>query len=345
MRVAIDIIRMHNFSQTRGIGIYAKNLYASLKKYTNLDVQLIEEKKNLENFNLVHFPFFDFFSHTLSGNFKTPFLVTIHDLIPIMFSKKYPPGFKGRINWELQKIALKKASSVIAVSRSVKEDIVNILKFPADQISVVYSAPSESFKKITNGKLLGETKQKYNLPDRFVLYIGNVNWNKNILNTTESVLNAGKNLVIIGSAFLDKKNLNHPEKNSFKEWLQRYDGNEKIKVLDFVEEKEIVKIMNLAVCLIFVSYYEGFGLPILEAQASNLPVITSNISATKEIAGSGALLVNPISIIQITDAVRDIFESNNLREKLIKKGQENVEKFSWKKTAIETLKAYNDVLL
>lgn len=344
MRVAIDISRMHKFSQTRGIGIYARNLYASLKKYTNLDVRLIEKEENLEGFTLVHFPFLDFYTHTLSGNFKIPFLVTIHDLIPIIFSKNYPPGVKGRINWELQKHMLKKASSIIAVSESVKGDIINILKVPADKISVIYSAPSEGFKKITDGKLLEGTKQKYNLPDRFVLYIGNVNWNKNILNITESVLNAGKNLVIIGGAFLDKKNLDHPEKKSFKEWLQRYDGNEKIKILDFVEEKEIVKIMNLATCLIFVSFYEGFGLPILEAQASELPVLTSNNTATKEIAGSGAIIANPESITQITDAVNDIFESAQLRERLIKQGRENVEKFSWKKTAIETLKAYNDVL-
>lgn len=344
MKVAIDISRMHELSQKRGIGVYAKNLYLSLRKYTSLQIELIEEKKNLDEFSLIHIPFFDFFTNTLKIDSNIPCVVTIHDLIPIMFPKHYPPGIKGKINWQLQKLALKRADSVIAVSQTVKNDIVNVLKIHEKKIPAIYSAPSESFKKITDKKLLNDTKQKYDLPDEFVLYIGNVNWNKNILNTTEAVLNAGKDLVIIGSAFLDKKNIDHPEKISLKEWLQRYDGNERIKILDFVEEKEIVRIMNLATCLIFVSFYEGFGLPILESQASSLPVITSNISATKEIAGKGAILVNPESLIQITEAVRDIFESERLREKLIKQGRENAEKYSWKKTAIDSLKVYNNAL-
>lgn len=344
MKVAIDISQMHPLSRNRGIGVYVKNLYASLKKFTELDVELIEEKAGYKKFDLIHYPFFDLFNHTLRINSEKPFVVTVHDLIPIMFPKHYPPGIKGRINWHLQKYALNKVKSIISVSNTVKNDLQKLLNINPTKIKVVYSAPSESFRKISDNDALLSVKNKYNLPDKFVLYVGNVNWNKNILNSTEAVLSANKNLVIIGSAFLDKTNLNHPEKKSFKIWLKKYGGDERIRVLEFIRTEEIVCVMNLAKCLIFVSFYEGFGLPILEAQACGLPVITSKISATAEIAGKGAILVNPENPKEISNEVENIFHGEKLREQLLYEGMENVKRFSWKETALKTVKVYEDAL-
>lgn len=342
MKVAIDISRMHNLSLNRGIGVYAKNLYSALKKYTDIEVELISVKSDLSRFDLIHQPFFDFFINSLKINFNKLLIITIHDLIPIMFPSHYPPGLGGKINWQLQKIALKRVKSVIAVSKTVREDIENFLKVDPKKISVVYSAPSEAFLKISQKSLLKETKDKYKLPDDFVLYIGNVNWNKNILNMTEAVINNDKNLVIIGSAFLDKNNLNHPEKKSLKLWLEKYGENDNIKILGFLNEDEVVKIMNLAKCLIFPSFYEGFGLPILEAQSCALPVLTSNMSATKEVAGEGAFLVDPGNIKYITEGINAIYSSEQLREKLITLGFNNLKRFSWQKTALKTAEVYKN---
>lgn len=344
MKVALDISRMHPLSRDRGIGVYAKNLFDSLKKYTDIDVELIKEKMDYSKFDLIHYPFFDLFKHTLPLGLKKPTVVTIHDLIPIMFSRHYPPGIRGRINWQVQKLALKKVKSIIAVSNTVKEDLVKLLKISEKDIFVVYSAPSEKFHPVRDKSVLEKTKVKYSLPDELILYVGNVNWNKNILNMTEAVLKANKNLVIIGSAFLDRTNLNHPEKRSFKLWLEKYGYDERIKVLDFTEIEDVVLIMNLAACLIFVSFYEGFGLPILEAQACGLPVITSKISATAEIAGRGAFLVDPDNVADIAEAIEEIFNDDSLSDKLIKVAGENLKRFSWEKTALETVKVYNNAL-
>lgn len=343
MKVAIDINRMHKLSLDRGIGIYAKNLYKALKKYTDVDVELVTESSG-KKFDLIHYPFFDFFSRTLKIDSKIPSIVTVHDLIPIMFPKHYPPGIKGRINWQFQKNELKKVKSIISVSESVKKDIEKVLKIDSQRISVIYSAPAEIFRRIKDKQFLQRIREKYELPEEFVLYIGNVNWNKNILNITDGVLQANKKLVIIGNAFLDKTNLNHPEKKSFRSWVKKYGENSQIKILGFLPEKDVVGVLNLSSCLIFASLAEGFGLPILEAQACGIPVLTSNVSSMPEISGvGGAILVNPEIPFEIASGLK-IIDEDIYREMLIDAGFENRKRFSWEKTAIETMKAYKNAL-
>lgn len=343
-RVAFDVSRMHQLSQKRGIGTYAQNLFESIKEHTDINISLIDGKTNYQQFDLIHFPYFDLFKNTLPFKLSKPAVVTIHDLIPIQFPKHYPPGIRGRINWHLQRLALKNVKSIIAVSEIVKKDIENILKINPEKITVVYSAPSENFKKIADKKILEDMKEKYRLGEDFVLYVGNVNWNKNILKMTQACVESGKKLVIIGSAFFDKSSLNHPEKKSFKAFLEKYSENSLITMLGYVPESDLVAIMNLAKCLLLVSFYEGFGLPILEAQSCGLPVITSKVSSMPEIGGKGAVLVDPEQIGEITEAINKVFSSETLREELIKEGRDNLKRFSWKKTAKETVKVYENAL-
>lgn len=344
MKVAIDVSQMNRLSKKRGIGTYGQNLFESIKKYTALDIEIVNKKSSLKKFDLVHFPFFDIYKHTLPLHSGKPAVVTIHDLIPIQFADHYPSGIKGKINWQLQKLALKNVESIIAVSNTVKQDIIKLLKVPQEKISVVYSASSEKFHKISDQKLLKKITEKYYLPEEFVLYVGNINWNKNILNMTEAVLKSGKELVIVGNAFEDKSNLEHPEKKSFKIWLEKYSTEKKIKILGFLETEDLVCVMSLAKCLVFVSYYEGFGLPILEAQSAGCPVITSKISATAEIAGKGAILVDPESITEIAQSIENLFTNIEIKKKLISEGYLNAQKFTSKNTATQTVKIYEKTL-
>lgn len=344
MKVGLDISKMHKLSQTRGIGYYAQNLFESIKKYTEVEIELVTDRSDYNKFDLIHFPFFDLFKHTLPLKISRPFIVTIPDLIPLQFSEFYPPGLKGKANFWLQKLALKKAQAIITISETVKKDVEKILKINPQKVFPVHLAPSEIYKKIKDDVLLKNIKNKYNLPDKFSLYVGNVNWNKNILNTAESCIRSGQTLVIVGSSFMDKSNLSHPEKNSFKQFLEKYENSNLIKLLGFVEDKDLVGVMNLATVLIFVSYYEGFGLPILEAQACGLPVITSKGSATEEISGVSAVLVNPENPEEISDAITKIFDSEKLRNQLVEKGNKNLTRFSWEKTARETVEVYKKCL-
>lgn len=344
MKVAFDISHMHKLSKYRGIGSYAQNLYQAIKKYTDVEIELVESERYLNDYDLLHIPYFSLFRNTLPFTFPKPTVVTIHDVIPLQFPKHYPLGIKGKINLEIQKFFLKKAKAIITISETVKNDIVKILKINSSKVFSIYLAPDEHFRKITDETLLSKVKNKYELPDEFVFYIGNVNWNKNILNTAKACIQADKKLVIVGSSFLEKTNLDHAEKRSHKIFLEKFAENDSIKFLGYVKNEDLVAIMNIANCLIFVSFYEGFGLPILEAQACGLPVITSNISATAEITGGGAILVDPKNVDEISGAINKIFDSEPLRQKLIKLGQQNVKKYSWKKAALETVKVYENAI-
>jgi glycosyltransferase involved in cell wall biosynthesis len=104
-----------------------------------------------------------------------------------------------------------------------------------------------------------------------------------------------------------------------------------------VDEDDLPKIYNLADLLLFPSLYEGFGLPILEAQACGCPVLTSNVTSCPEVAGDGAHIVDPYSVDEIRDGILKIIKDNNYKEQLIKKGFENIKRFSWEKSARKIL--------
>lgn len=339
MKIGIDVTKMHEFSKMRGIGRYTQNLFEALKKYTDVEVKLIDKKTD-ENFDVIHYPFFDLFQHTLPINKKFPTLVTIHDVTPLVFPKQYPPGIKGKLKFKFQRLALKNVRAIMTDSDASKKDIVNYLSIPSKKIFPVHSAPAEYFKPIKDRKNLDRIQQKFNLPDRFALYTGGVNYNKNLLTQAEACIKADLDLVLVGGGFKQYKDLNHPELKSYKLFIEKYAQHPKVHILGFVEDNDLVCLMNLSSLLMLVSYYEGFGLPILEAQSCEIPVLTSDTSSMPEVAGEGALLVNPNSVEEITDGIKKIINDERLRAELIKKGIKNSGRFSFKKMAEEALNVY-----
>lgn len=339
MKIALDISDLNPLNKTRGVGVYAKNLYEALKKYTELDVKLVEEKTD-EKFDLVHYPYFDLFARTLKVKSEVKILVTIHDVTPLFFPKAYPPGVRGSFKHFLQKQTLKKVDGVITDSEASKKDIVKYLKYSSEKVFPVYLAQSDKFKVITDKDKKRKVKEKYNLPEKFAVFVGNVNFNKNLLNQTQACIEAGLDFCLIGSSFEKKENLDHPELESYKHFLEKYEKNPLVHILGFVEDDDLVAILNLAAVSMFASTYEGFGLPILEAQACGIPVITSNVSSTPEVAGDGAILVDPENVKEIKVAIDSILNNDKLRKEMIDKGFKNLKRFSWEKTAKETASIY-----
>ena len=260
-----------------------------------------------------------------------------------MFQNHYPVGMRGRIAFIQQKRSLKYVKAVITISESAKEDIVRYLDVDPKKVFPIHLGVGNNFVAIKNKEILNEVKKRYELPDQFALYIGNVNWNKNLINIVEGCLKANIPLVLIGKSFEDHDDLNHPELRSYKKFLQLYDKHPLVIKMGFLENDLVIKIMNLATVLLLPSYYEGFGLPIIESQACGLPVITSQISSMPEVAGDGAVLVDPYNSVVIADAISKIRDDNRFREMLIIKGFQNSKKFSWKITAEETAKVYKNV--
>lgn len=344
MKVAFCSLPLTTGHNTRGIGVYTRNLLEAFKKYPEIQIQEFGDLSEVEGADIVHYPFFDLFASSLTVQKKISTVVTIHDVIPLVYSKHYPVGIKGSWNNFLQKRALKNISAIITDSQVSKKDIVKYLGVAEKKVQVVPLAPASHFQRIKDSKILDEVKNKYHLPEEFALYTGNVNWNKNLLNLTEAALRAGIDLVLIGKSFEEKENLDHPEMRSFKNFLDQYSGNPKVHILGFVQDEDLVAITNLATVLLLPSLVEGFGLPILEAQLCGVPVITSNISSMPEVAGQGALLVDPNSVESIAQAIIEIKDNKKAREYLIKEGLNNIQRFSWDNTAQETIKVYDKIL-
>lgn len=232
--------------------------------------------------------------------------------------------------------------AIITDSKTSTDDVIKVLKIPESKVHTVYLASSGNFKKIPETEIKKHIG-KYNLPEKFLLYTGGVNWNKNLLNQTEAALNSGLDIVYVGGGFQNRDNLNHPELASFKTFIEKYGRHPKIHMLGFVSDEELVSLMNKSYALLFASFYEGFGLPILESQSCATPVITSNNSSMREVAGKGAILVNPENVSEITQAI-DSLCNEKVRDEIISNGLENINNFSWEKTAKETFKIYNEVL-
>ncbi|MDD2822960.1 MAG: glycosyltransferase family 1 protein [Candidatus Daviesbacteria bacterium] len=344
MRIAICSSPLLDGHNVRGIGTYTKNLIKSLRGYPDLNIQEFSNINEVKMADVVHYPYFDLFQKSLPFYTKFPTIVTIHDVIPLAYPKSYPAGIKGSFNKHLQVLSLKNVKAIITDSKASKQEIIKYLKVPAKKIFPIALAPADNFHKITDSQRLTNIKEKYSLPEKFALFVGSVNWNKNILNLTKAALDAGIDLVLIGKSFQEKGNLEHPEMKNFKEFLRLYSNNPKIHILGFMDNEDLVAVTNSANVLLLPSIAEGFGLPILEAQVCGVPVITSNISSMPEVAQNGALLVDPYSIEDISKAIIKIISEEKTRNELIKLGYENVSKFSWEKVAQETVDVYKIVI-
>jgi glycosyltransferase involved in cell wall biosynthesis len=330
LRIAIDNGPLNSGHAVRGVGTYTKELINALgKKVEAVDFR----SADLSNYDIIHYPYFSLFSKTLPPKKFTKTVVTVHDLIPLLYPSHYPAGIRGQISFLSQKRAIRQVDAIIADTETSKKDAVRFLRVKPEKVHVVYLAPRNIFKKIS------KPKNKYGLPKKFVLYVGDINYNKNIPNLVEACRTASVNLVIVGKQAKEVENMNldHPELKHLKPVLKDL---EKTIRLGYVSDEDLVGIYNLATVYCQPSIYEGFGLPVLEAQACGVPVVVSRTQALVEIAEDSAHFFDPDDADDMIKKITQVIDNEELRRKLINSGEENVSKFSWEKTARETLEVY-----
>ena len=331
--------------RVRGAGFYADNLTKSLKKYYPEHNYIFSFYANISKADIVHFLFFEPFFKTLPFLKRGKTVATVHDLTPLVFPQNFPAGLKGKIKWNLQKLALKKLDAIITDSKSSKKDIVKFTGINEEKIKVIYLAAGEQFRKLEIGNWKLEIKRKYGLPDRFLLYVGDATWNKNLVRLVEAIKRAQIPLIMTGKTLIDT---DYDKKNPWNKDLAKVqnmilnDGN--IIRLGFVPEDDLISLYNAATVFIMPSLYEGFGLPILEAMSCGCPVVTSKQGSIPEIAQDAAFYVDAYDINDIADGIKKVFLNNDLRSQLSKKGLEQAKKFSWKKTASQTMNVYKEVI-
>ena len=294
--------------------------------------------------DLIHFPYFDLFFHTLPIIKKKKTVVTIHDCIPLIFPKYYPSGIKGNFSFLLQKIALGSVNMVLTDSDSSKKDIKTMLNCPESKIKTVYLAPDEKYQKLIIGnEIKEELSKKFGLQGDFILYAGDANYNKNIESLIKAFARIDKKyqLVLVGKAW---ENNQLPEVQKAKEIVKNESLDDRVRFVGFLDDRELVQLYNLAKVYCQPSFYEGFGLQILEAMACGCPVVTSNLSSMPEVAGAAAVLVNPYRIEDIAEGINRLITDESFRKDKINLGYTQTKKFSWVKTAEETIKYYEKVV-
>ncbi|MBI2617144.1 glycosyltransferase family 4 protein [Candidatus Gottesmanbacteria bacterium] len=328
----------------RGVGSYTENLIAALRKNELLDVQITGYGHAYGSSQLVHYPYFDPFFLTLPLVKVKPATVTVHDLIPLEFPDKFPIGIRGLVKWQIQRLSLFGSSAIVTDSTSSKK---SIQKFCGKgvKIHVIYPGVARTFHKVSSTALLKNTKQKLNLPDNFILYVGDVNYNKNVVGLIESfkkvsVHDPSINLVLAGSGFIDKSR----ELENIKNTIYILGLNKHVTMFGFLPNTELVHLYNLATMYVQPSFAEGFGLPVLEAMACGIPVVASRTTSIPEIAGSAALFVNPYDTDEIARAIMRLFHDKKLQERLILKGRERFRKFTWESTASNFYKLWYSIL-
>lgn len=333
MKIAIDTGPLKSGDSIRGIGVYTRELLGALESlqkenksgFEICPVDYFNNQSLPNHYDVVHLTRFN--PYRVSVPFKKPagtkFVLTIYDLIPLIYPKRYPPGIKGFIKWQINKYLIKKnVDAIITISETSKKDICRFIGVSPKKVIPIYLAPRSVFKHLS--KL--DARKRYGLPDHFALYVGDINYNKNIPNLVEACKKAKIKLVIVGkqAAEIDKIDLNHPENKHLKNirW-------EEVKRLGFVDDADLAKIYNLAEAYIQPSFYEGFGLPLLEAEACGTPIVVSKNQCHVEILGDDFNYVDPNDPGSIAKGIL----APDINKKLPRD-------YSWEKTAKETLRVY-----
>lgn len=296
---------------------------------------------NKEKLDLMHFTHFNapIFYHR-------PSVVTIHDLTLSFYPGKKMSSPLYRFGYHVTiKSAVKKAKKIIAVSWNTKQDLQKLFKTPDQKISVIYEGVHEKFQPLSSAKdqkKIQAVKEKYHLPESYLLYTGVWRSHKNLPNLLHAFhllkteYGYEGSLVITGR----KDPVYAPELEEKTLSLKLEDD---VIFTGLVEEKDLVPLYNGAQTYVFPSLYEGFGLPPLEAMQCGVPVVASSISSIPEICGKeNAVFFDPASPEDMAEKIFTVTSQPSLRKKLIANGLERVKQFSWKTMTEDTLKIYTE---
>lgn len=373
MRIGIDA-RLYGPEHT-GLGRYVTNLINNLLKIDKKNHYVLFVNKNhLQDFTssdhlkiiTTNIPVYSFAEQIILPfifakekldllhvpHFNAPLLyfgnliITVHDLIKHRSKGPETTTRNTFFNWFIRAayylqtyLVVIKAKNIFVPSNYVKEDLFKILKVNKEKIIVTYEACDKSLSKVKlSDKDIGEILHKYQITQPFVIYTGNLYPHKNVNLVIKAVAEHNKNkevdlcfaIVCARSVFYERTS----------KIISSLGVGDKVKLLGYLNDIELSKLYSLALALVQPSKMEGFGLTGLEAMNVGLPVIASNKSSLPEVYGNACLYFDPNSLSDLVDVLEEIIKKPEVRAKLSELGPLQVKKYSWKKTAQETLNVY-----
>lgn len=292
-----------------------------------------------QKFSLAHIPHF---GPPLLPTIPT--VVTIHDLIPMVLPA-YRGSFAVQVYTRLAAIGARRARAIFADSHASAHDIETHLHIPPERIRVVHLAADARFRKITDPAEIARVREKYSLPERFVLYLGGFDVRKNVVRIIEAYTgldterHAGWKLVLAGQLANTSSNF-FPNPRVIAEEHRVADD---VQCIGFVAEQDKPALYSVARVFVYPSLYEGFGLPPLEAMACGTPVISANTASLPEVVGNAGILLAPVDTAAWAAALRVILKDDDRYNELSGLGARQAKQFSWERAARETLQVYREV--
>jgi glycosyltransferase involved in cell wall biosynthesis len=266
-----------------------------------------------------------------------PTVVTVHDMSLRLYPTCHPVR-RVLLNRPLMHLAIQQASAIVTVSNSARRDLLRFHGVPAERVAVVHEAASPAFRPITDRACLENMRSRYGLPQRFILYVGTIEPRKNLMRLMSAFAEARKagipqHLVCVGPYGWSSRDLaGH---------IERLGITSAVHFTGYLPFEDLPAIYNLGDFFVFPSLYEGFGLPVVEAMACGLPVLTSNTSSLGEIAGDAAETIDPIDLDAMVDAIVHLATDEDLRRARAQQGLQRARSFSWSQTARDMLTVYH----
>lgn len=265
---------------------------------------------------------------------NVPAVVTIHDLIFMRFPEFYKT-IDRKIYYTKVKNACESAQKIIAISQQTKDDLTRFFDVDSDKIEVIYQSVSPVFFETT---ITENLRSKYNLAENFILSVGTLEPRKNQLSLLKAI---HSDKIDIQTVFIGKP-------TSYEKKLLRFITENKmekqVQFLSNVPESDLSGLFRLAKCSVYISHFEGFGLPVIESMAAGCPVITSNVSCLPETAGGAAILCSPGNFGELGNQLKNLLENENLRNNLIQKGFDRAKLFHPEYFSEKMISLYTGIL-
>lgn len=291
--------------------------------------------------DLCHFP-----NAVAPISLSRPHVITIHDASLFLYRHYHPWSRIAAMRLLLPAVA-RRASAIIVPSFVARRDLLKTLDLSPERVHVVHEAAPEWFCHITSEAPLNTLRQKYNLPEEFILFLGTLEPRKNLERLIQAVARLHRrgrrtSLVLVGQQGWHMEG--HRGRPGLNDLVSQLDLEGRVHYLGYVPTADLPGLLSLATVFAFPSLYEGFGLPALEAMACGAPVLTSRNTAMAEICGDAAHFIDPYNIEDIANGLEILLTDDAYRHDLSQRALCQAKRYSWERAAEETIAVYNKVL-